>query len=210
MQKKSDSLALRRVQRDLEEIYRLDQIASVEEFLISTKELQQYLPSELPARPQLLVREEEEGVSFGVHLGDDVLERVQEGDLETTDLSDFCSVVEEVSHFLYLAWSVKNKRPVSLLDVELQGEIDKFLLSSLHHPDQENLIERMFDDFSLHKELTEAEQALYRRASRLGAKFCRSLGSACEEGEMNPTALMRLRTFWRWATQRRLAEVARL
>ena len=40
----------------------------------------------------------------------------------------FCLALEGVSHFLYLIWNASFDRSVTLLEMELQAEIDKFVM----------------------------------------------------------------------------------
>ena len=51
----------------------------------------------------------------------DPLEALDEG-----NLADYCTALEGVSHFHYLVWSLARGRNVSLLELELQAEVDKY------------------------------------------------------------------------------------
>jgi hypothetical protein len=190
-------LKLRGFQRQLERIYRLDPLPPVERFLMSDEEIRRYVPVERSSGPRVLILEEKDSVFVGVHLGDELTRRIETGGL---DLADFASAAEEVSHFLYLLWSARNGRPVSLLDVETQGEIDKFLLASIRFAGYPDLFERIFGRFSLDPGLGADGREMYRQANRLAAKFCRGLGEL-------PAALRRLRSFYRLASPARLSRL---
>ena len=43
-----------------------------------------------------------------------------------TTCADYCTALEGVSHFHYLVWSLARGRNVSLLELELQAEVDKY------------------------------------------------------------------------------------
>ena len=79
---------------------------------------------------QVLVREDQDGVRVGVYISSEVLARLTKHDpmraLDDDNLADFCTVLEGVSHFHYLMWSVNRGRNVSLLELELQAEVDKY------------------------------------------------------------------------------------
>ncbi len=97
------------------------------------------------------------------------------------NLADYCTALEGVSHFQYVVWSCARRRPVSLLELELQAEVDKYagallLLTSQtggHFPQtlHRELFERVtyatgLDTESLHR---------YETANRHAARFCRYL-----------------------------------
>ena len=54
----------------------------------------------------------------------DPLERLHGG-----NVADCLTALEGVSHFLYLVWNASHDRPVSLLELEMQAEVDKFIVS---------------------------------------------------------------------------------
>ncbi len=67
---------------------------------------------------------------LGLFIDRDVLERLARRDpleaLDEHNLPDFCTALEGVSHFHYLVWSLARGRNVSLLELELQAEVDKY------------------------------------------------------------------------------------
>src|SRR5262249_54385705 len=82
-------------------------------------------------REQLLVAEHEGEVELALFLDERVLANLAANDprerLDDANLGDFLLTVEGVSHFVYLAWRARQKRPVSALELELQAEIDKYV-----------------------------------------------------------------------------------
>ncbi len=210
MQKRQPPLNIARLQQDIEELYGLDQGLAIDQFLVSSKELMKITPEFTPIAPKVLLKEENGVILFAVHVGDEVLERFEAGRIGESALSDFVSVAEEVSHFRYLTWSVANERSVSLLDVEMQGEIDKFLLASHYFPNEDDLRERMFERIRFSEHLDGEDLDRYIEANRLGEKFCREMKGAIGDGYLDSKWVTRLRAFYRWATSRRLAEVEKL
>jgi hypothetical protein len=146
----------------------------VADFLITDATL---LPQELRAGgadEQVLI-EEGDPIGLGLYLDPAVLARLYEN-----NLAAFLSVAEGVSHWLMLAWAAEHNRAVSLLELELQAEIDKFLLSwqilkrqtgrsprELHHV----LFERAVPDARLCAD----RYGLYLRAHQYGARYCKAL-----------------------------------
>ena len=61
-----------------------------------------------------------------------VLERLAGRDpfagLTHDNLADYLTAAEGVSHFVYVAWNTGHDKPVTLLELELQAEVDKYVL----------------------------------------------------------------------------------
>ena len=49
--------------------------------------------------------------------------------LHDGNVADYWTALEGVSHFLYLAWNAGHDKPVSLLELEMQAEVDKYVAS---------------------------------------------------------------------------------
>ncbi|MFO0761583.1 MAG: hypothetical protein U0359_34390 [Byssovorax sp.] len=95
-----------------------------------------------------------------------------------------CQVIEGVSHFLYVAERARRELPATELELELQAEVDKYLLLA-HGPAEAPrrfeprrtalLRERLFERITyLHPAGTERGDR-YRMANDLAARFARSL-----------------------------------
>jgi hypothetical protein len=112
-----------------------------------------------------------------------------------------------VSHFLMLVERSRRTEPVSMLELEAQAEVDKFVCATLHHPDRATeWWRRLFREVSLVEGLGAAETERYEEAGRLAAAFCDSLAE-----EPHVDALLRtLRTFWRQSGSLRLEQMRRL
>jgi hypothetical protein len=115
------------VQRRLETLYALPAGAPVSDFLI---------PEDAAARypgdgSRTLLAETGNEVSLGVVLDRDTSRALAESDprlrLHGENLGPFCTLAEEVSHFLYLLFCAESARHVTELELELQGEVDKYL-----------------------------------------------------------------------------------
>jgi len=114
-----------------------------------------------------------------------VLERLDREDpfrsLHDANLPDYCTALEGVSHFHYLMWSLRHRRNVSLLELELQGEVDKYA-SALALISQQRrgafpsaLHGRLFARVSFLPALDAVARERYEQANRHAARYCRSL-----------------------------------
>jgi hypothetical protein len=134
---------------------------------------------------QVLVCETQNGPRVCVYLAGEVLARLSKNNpldsLSEENLADYCTAIEGVSHFHYLTWRATHGEPVSLLELELQADVDKYaaalwLLTAQRcgrYP--RTLHERLFDRVSYLAELSVECLARYRQANRFAARFCRRL-----------------------------------
>ena len=98
---------------------------------------------------------------------------------------------EGVSHFVYLSTRAAAGRPVSLLELEVQAEVDKFALLILHlwrrglRRMSPALRERLFERVRYHAHLGYDELSRYREANRLGGGYARFLeGRYVEDADL--------------------------
>jgi hypothetical protein len=131
---------------------------------------------------QLLLAESEAGAELSVYIDQQVLQRLREHDplcrLTERNLADFCTTVEGVSHFQYLVWCIGHGRQVSLLELELQAEVDKYAVAAylLRQQGQSDLPSglrrRLFDEVGFIAGLSAELRQRYVEANRCAARFC--------------------------------------
>ncbi len=96
--------------------------------------------------------------------------------LSRDNISDFCTLIEGVSHFVYYLHKASLEHDISQLELELQAEIDKFiLLSFCVNGDQKNheeILDMLFEDYRLHHNLTPQQQERYQTFTQLARKYC--------------------------------------
>ena len=84
---------------------------------------------------QVLVSEDQDGIDLAVFLDREVLDELRAENpmraLHDGNLDHFWTALEGVSHFVFLAWSAAFERQTTRLELELQAEIDKFVLSAM-------------------------------------------------------------------------------
>jgi len=98
-------------------------------------------------------------------------------------LAQLAMAAEGVSHFVYLATCAAAERPVSLLELEAQAEVDKFALLVLHLWRRRRrqlspaLRRRLFEPAGYRPHLGAEERERYVVANRLGRGYARWLES---------------------------------
>ena len=133
----------------------------------------------------LLVAEGDEALDVGLYLEPALLARLTASEplkhLDDDNLADFCTALEGVSHFNCVAWSAARGWPVSVLGLEMQAEIDKYTAAVLVAGSQRDgalvrgLHARLFEQVRFRDDLDAAVRAMYTRANRYAARFCRRL-----------------------------------
>ena len=125
--------------------------------------------------------------------------------LSAHNLADFCTALEGVSHFHYYVWNADRARDVSLLDLELQAEVDKYaaalrlILAQREGRFPRELFRQLFDAADFLPDLTPVERERYGEAHHFAARFCRRLEERFMCGRRaRPDALLQeLRRFYR-------------
>jgi hypothetical protein len=167
------------VQRRLEALYALERQAPVTDFLIPVAEAAGY-PG---GGSRTLVTQKGDDVSLGVVLEDTVCARIAAADprvhLDGGNLDPFCVVTEEVSHFVYLFFCARSARQVTRLELELQGEVDKYLTAVFLLSAQNDgavapgLREMLFRRYRLAAHVVDDEgRERYHKASDLAYRYC--------------------------------------
>lgn len=170
---------------------------------------------------QVFVVESDDGIRVGLFIAQEVLDRLERRDplqaLDEGNLQDFCTALEGVSHFHYLLWSVGRGRGVSLLELELQAEVDKYasavaLLTRQRGGEfPRSLHALLFDKVSFLPQLEQATRARYEAANRHAARYCRELDERyLRRRQSRPEAwLQELRRFFRCGHQQKLLAASR-
>ena len=202
---------LRRIQGHLEAVYRIS-APDVRHFLVQEAQLHTLLGDGLrPADEWVLVCEQEDGVDVAVFVAAAHLKRLQSAhspvQAAAEHFDSFCVATEGVSHFLLLADRARRGEPVSMLELEVQAEVDKFICAILHHPDRaDEWWHRLFRSSRLAEGLSPDEVARYTEAARLAAPFCADLSKVPHADAL----LQILRAFWRDSGAKRLERMRRL
>ncbi len=176
-------MQLRDLQQQLQRIYEIDLEHDVHDFLTTNARVgAQVHPRS--AREKLIVVQDGEDLDLALYLDREVVRSLGENDprasLDHLNLHDFLTALEGVSHFLYLAWKAGHGTPVSLLEMELQAEVDKYITSAVWMSRQRRLdpgaLRRaLFANPRYLADLDRAEHTRYRQANDLADAYCRQL-----------------------------------
>ncbi len=170
------------------DIYDADCGYQLQDFLITDRELATALGSKKlrgDTEETVLIAEDDDGISVSVYLDEALLSRLDDADpmqcLRADQLADLVVVLEGISHFNYVGWCAGRDKAVTLLELELQAEIDKFVTTALLAREQEdfsllrNLHRLLFDEIEYEPTLTRNERERYEVANSYAARFCRKL-----------------------------------
>src|SRR5690606_15694199 len=119
------------VQAALEALYALEGADPAEAYVVD-REVARRLGGAGQADEELLVAEDAEGLSVALFLCPRLLARVEASAragrpaFDDAALDDWCQLTEGISHFLYLSHVADQQRTATLLELEVQAEVDKF------------------------------------------------------------------------------------
>jgi hypothetical protein len=215
-------MVLRGLQSLIGRLYDVELRYDVYDFLVTDRRaVPGYAPGDNChlAEEELLLAEDvggTPGAGVALYLDPQLLSRLESADpqqqLSDTNLHDYCTALEGVSHFVYSTWRLEYDLPVSLLELETQAEVDKyavtvFLLGAQQgggYPSQVH--SRLFDRVSFDAHLEPAEAERYQTAHRCAARYCRRLEHTfVNRGVARIEAMVReLRRFYRLGASAKL------
>jgi hypothetical protein len=204
-----------RVQRGLEALYRVSTGVAVDDFMIDEPTRDHLAPQRRP-REQLLVCEDDGEMALALFIHPAVLDNLAAHDpsrrLGDHNFGDFLLAIEGVSHFIYAICCAHAERPVTQLELELQGEVDKYvtcLLATDPAPARsESLRHRLFDaDYE--PDLDSDERDRYRAANDNAHRYAAWLETTFVATRRIPEMLAELRRFYREGLAGKLSRIAR-
>ena len=176
------------LQRQLSDIYQAGTSHDVRDYLVTDPTVARCIGQDAmlaDSRETLLMAEDEEGLALSLFLDSELIERLETADpltrLRAHQLEDLWLVLEGLSHFNCVVWRAARDRSVSLLELELQAEVDKFVATALLAIAQgrQNLMKRLhgwlFDEVRFRDDLDDEQVERYRAANDYAARFCHSL-----------------------------------
>lgn len=177
-------------QRQLERIYEVEIPHSVDDFLITDREILKDIQGEdtrddPDIDEKLLVVQDGDNLDISLYISDDVMARLADDDPESRlhegNIADFCTAMEGVSHFLYLVWNASYERGVSLMELEMQAEIDKYVSTAFLFSQQDggrvppSLHGWLFDQPEYDASLDQESLERYQDANYYAGKYCARL-----------------------------------
>ncbi len=206
------------LQQRLNDLYQAAAGYDVRDFLITDPTLAKYIGQDAMltnTRETLLVAEDDDGLAVSLFLDGEMLDRLEEAKpldrLRAAHLDDLWQVLEGISHFNCVVWRAAQDREVSLLELELQAEIDKFVSTVLLAVDQDradiltSLHGWLFEDVSFHDGLDAEQLDRYRAANDYAGRFCARL---CERLLVDDErTISELRQFYRYPLTDKISHI---
>jgi len=201
----------------LSELYALDLVYEVDDFLTTDAVLARALDAggrEIDEK--LLIAETDGEAEVSLYVEPGVLERLAQSDplekLDADNLEDFWTAFEGVSHFTYYAWNAQLEKPVTLLEMELQAEVDKYVATTLlllrqGRRQPRGLHHWLFELPRLDERLDADELDRYRSANRYAGKYCRKLAPAIARGAADEATRAELRRFYRFSQASKIEHI---
>ncbi len=200
-----------RLQSMIEDVYRLDRAADVSAFRIDRDTFAAVVEDPGAQREALVVHHDGDATDLALFLCDDAVERANRylSSAATKDLDSFCAVAEGVSHFVYFTFcGASLERPVSQIELELQAEIDKFvMLRMVAGRCGYSLLRRLFEGFELRHGLASEDRERYRLANRAARRYARWLEHQVTRGR-GGAALADARRLYRMPLNDKLERIA--
>ncbi|HNP34834.1 MAG TPA: hypothetical protein PKK10_03170 [Woeseiaceae bacterium] len=209
---------LERLQNRLNQIYQTGCVHDVRDYLITDPVLAQTIARDAMLKgteETLLLAEQDDGLGISLFLNRALLQRLENSDpllkLTVPSLADLWLAFEGISHFNYVVWKAAQDREVSLLELEMQAEIDKFVCTSrlaIEQGDEQvlrGLHGWLFDEVKFREDLNAEQRDRYRSANDYAARFCHRLGRSLRDDEAS--AISELRAFYRLPMTDKLSHI---
>lgn len=197
---------IRTIERAIKDLYAIHTPYRAERFLLTSPESSNHIDGALYVRPGSEIR-------LGIYFSPKIQSVVEDLSLHTelstwstNHLNTFCVLAEEVSHFHYFLYHASNGRPVSQLELEIQGEIDRFLVCHFFNPQTSltTLVERLFERFKIRENATPEEAQRYERAHDTAKKFVLRHFSRLAHPSQHELLFRFLRRFYRLAEREKI------
>lgn len=218
-------MLVKTLQQQMQHIYQLPQDLSIEDFLIdqetlhTMKEKKCVIPSIPQQKGYMLLFTEGNELHVGIYLHNHVIDNLRRYNpllgLHEKNIYDFCIVTEEVSHFLYTTWKAQHDIQMTKLEIELQAEVDKFILCTLYRAqhqdktDSRSLIELLFGDYHFEENLSEESKRRYHTANNLALHYCHFLDRHYINDNHIPQMIEEIRQFYRFSQTDKISHINR-
>jgi len=193
----------------IQSIYRVDALHEVTPFVRARSSIDEEGESAgtlLDTDEQLVIRELDGTIELGLFFEDQILEELETAPLPSRihsgDFSLFCLAAEGISHLHYAAWCASEDRQVRPIELELQAEVDKYVIALLYvssrpTKDSTPLMRQLFEKFTLRESLTSNLVHRYKTANRMARRFCQYLHHQFVVEHRTEALLGELREFYR-------------
>ena len=212
------------MQQEIERRYDLHLPCQVKHFVSHDEKIVKHLTGMSEIGPEvLLVREDSDALDITLFLEKDLVESIMDNELPARSgkaFDDYCTILEGVSHFVYLVWNAQFGRQVKPIEMELQAEVDKFVFSALedstparerqggeHGKELRELLVRLFQNIRFTHAPGTALYYRYRTANALAYRYCQWLCSHFHITHGNPMLYAELARFYRMSATAKFAHI---
>ena len=205
------------MQTCLTELYGLDLHYYVNDFLVTDRDVAGQLgASGGDVEEELLILEEADAANVSLFLEQNLLDRLEADNpfasLNAQNLADFLVALEGVSHFTYFAFKAGRDQCVTLLELELQAEVDKFMAAAtlLHNQGERipaGLHHWLFTLPRLHHGLNAAAVERYEHANHYAARYCSKLLPQIRSKSGSRKIRDELRRFYRYPQELKMGHI---
>src|SRR3990167_7606029 len=219
-------MMIERIQGQLERLYGISLSQRAEEYLVNRQEALRVLtlpPNSKIHKELFLVRQNGGDTQSGdtleiaIFLDNKLLHNLEKNNpffsLNEKNLSDFCILIEGVSHFVYYLWKAHQGHPSTQLEMELQAEIDKFLMLLFYLRADgdptfpQKLFDALFGDFTLFENLSAEKKARYLTASKLAMKYCHRLQEQYPRRREFQDLIEEIRQFYNYSQEQKISHI---
>jgi len=210
------------LQHTLQSIYEIETQHRVQDYVIHDPALAALLDQSANNRAipeKLLIQECDGDLHLSLYLDSRLVECLQQAGptfrADDPSIVDLWTVLEGVSHFVYVIHRAEFDHEFSLLELELQAEIDKFVIACHLSPRPRrsslwDLYDRLYGSWTLDWRLTAHESERYYLASTMAARFARDLARRQLAGEDPGRTIKLLRRFYRLPYHQKLRAIRAL
>lgn len=205
------------MQTCLAELYGLDVEYQINDFLVTDRQLAGDLgASQNAVDEELLIVEESDAACVSLFLEQKLVDRLERDNpltsLNDRNLADFLVALEGVSHFTYFAFKAGRDQSVTLLELELQAEVDKFIAAvTLLHSQGERvpagLHHWLFALPRLRDGLDAVATERYERANHYAARYCSKLWPQIRSRSGSQAVRDELRRFYRLPRELKIGHI---
>ncbi len=216
-------MLLNKLQTHLEFIYEIQTQHRVHDFVTHDANLASILdtsdnPRDLPEK--LLIRQDGENLDVALYLDEQIVRRLEKLDptaqLNNENIHDFWVALEGISHFVYLTYNAEYQRAVSLFELELQAEVDKYILSAYLLGRQgnsvipESLHYHLYHNADFDQRLRQHELQRYYMANELAGKFSAFIACCIRKRIASSEIANTLRRFYRLSHHQKIRNIIQL
>ncbi|MEM7543738.1 MAG: hypothetical protein AAF384_19450 [Pseudomonadota bacterium] len=163
--------------------------------------------AELKTNEMLLFRETDEGLDISLFIEAAVIDNLCDTNtdrlLDPGNIDDLLVALEGVSHFQYLVWNACYEKNITLFELELQAEIDKYVSVAMLYAERgggeipSDLHERLFEEVRFRPQKSQEVYKRYEDANFYAGKYCRDLKNTFPGHHQERAFISELRRFYR-------------